>query len=261
MKQDNPAKIKAYLEKLGLNDKEAEAYLFLLSRGPQLVSALAKGCSLTRTHAYDIVRRLEELGLSHALGSEYGKKIQALSADQIKGLIDQKEREILFLKQGFAEIAGALNSMTNIESHSRPLVSYYQGRENLRKLVNFSLHAESRDVRIAGSEIDLIEKLGNEFMISYHVRRRDKEIRLRSLRPGTKRGLNEVFCDDKKYLREVRLRPKGEISLKSNIVIWDYFTAIYSLGDEPFGILIDNKELAIMMKSWFDFIWSKSKNI
>lgn len=261
MKLYNLAKINTYLEKLGLNTIEVRVYLFLISRGPQLVSSIAKGCGLTRTHAYDIIKHLEKIGLSHALGSEYGKKIQALSTDQIKDLIDLKEKEIISLKKGFADIATTLNSMTNINNHAKPQVAYYYGLENLKKLVNLSLHAEDGPVRTAGSEIDLIEKLGVEFMTNYHTRRKDKGLKLHSLRPGSKKGIHEAFTDDKKYLREIRLRPEGEIALKSNIIVWDYSTAIYSLGDEPFGILIANEELALMMKSWFDFIWSKSKKI
>ncbi|MCX6795496.1 MAG: hypothetical protein NT165_02080 [Candidatus Falkowbacteria bacterium] len=261
MNADNLVKIKDYFEKLGLNEKEIKVYLFLLSRGPQLVSSLAKGCGLTRTHAYDIVKHLESLGLSHSLGSEYGKKIQALSVNQIGDLIDQKERELKSLKNDFFSISDALNSLTNIESHTKPNVAYYYGLANLKKLINLTLHAEEKMIRAAGSELDLIEKLGQEFMINYHLRRADKKVQIQSLRPGIKRGNDEVFRDDKKYLREIRLRPEGEISLKSNMMTWDNYLAVYSLGDEPFGILIENEALSVMMKSWFNFVWSKCPKV
>lgn len=254
-------KLKKYLGKLGVNDKETKVYLFIISRDPQLISNIAKGCNLTRTHAYDVVKKLEELGLCHSLGSGYGKKIQASSVDQISDLLEQKEKELLAMKYEFEDLAPVLKSLSSFKPQSKTNVSYFSGSENLKKLINYSLRAEDKMVRMAGSELDFIKILGEEFFINYHERRKGKKICLRALRPGDKRGSNKVFINDSEYLREVRLRPEGEIRLKSNIIVWGSSMAIISLGDELFGTLIENEELSMMMKSWFDFIWLKSKQI
>lgn len=252
-------KLKKHLEKLGLNDKETKVYLFIMSREPQLVSAIAKNCNLTRTHAYDIIKKLEALGLCHSLGSGYGKKIQASSINQLLELLEQREKELSAIKNELENLAPVLKSFLSFKPQSRTNVAYFSGSENLKKLVNYSLRTEDGIIRTAGSELDLINKLGEDFFINYHERRKNKKLNLQALRPGNKRSANKVFTDDSEYLREVRLRPEGKIKLKSNLIIWDSSTAIISLGDELFGTLIENEELTLMMKSWFDFIWEKSK--
>jgi len=261
MNNETLLKLNKYLEKLGLNSKDAKVYLFILSRGPQLVSMIAKNCNLTRTHAYDIIKKLEKLGLAHYLGSEYGKKVQINSIDQISNLIEQKEGELLTLKKELRDITPMLESLTEFQPQTKNSTAYFSGAENLKKLINYSLRSNEKIVRLAGSELDLIKKLGAEFMINYHERRKNKKIYLQALRPGDKRGANKAFTDDGAYLREVKLRPLGKIKLKSNIIIWDSAVAIISLGDELFGTLIENEALATMMKSWFEFIWEKSKKI
>ena len=255
------SKLNKYLEKLGLNDKEIKAYLFIISREPQLISILAKGCNLTRTHAYDIVKKLEALGLCHSLGSGYGKKIQGASIDQVFNLLEQKEKELVLMKNEYKTLAPILKSLSSFKPQSKTNVAYFSGSENLRKLINYSLQAEDGLIRMAGSELNFIKKLDESFFINYHERRTNKKIHLRALRPGNERGANKVFINDLEYLRKVRLRPENDIKLKSNIIIWNHSTAIISLGDELFGTLIENEELALMMKSWFDFIWEKSKKI
>lgn len=263
MNDQKLTQLKAYLEKLGLQGKEITVYLYIHSKGPQVVSSIAKGCNLTRTHAYDIVRKLDQLGLCHALGSEYGKKIKALSSKQILELLEQKEREIIGMKAELKIITPLLESLNTYSPEGKSNVSYFSGVDNVRKLLNLSLQVKEPLVRIAGSELDMIEKLGEEFLIHYQTRRKNKKIKLLSLRPGIKRGVHEVFTHnyDKEYLREVKLRPEGEIRLKSNILLWDSSVAIFSFGDEIFGTLIDNTDLAVMMKSWFDFVWAQSKKI
>jgi sugar-specific transcriptional regulator TrmB len=261
MNNETLIKLKKYLEKLGLNDKDSKVYLFVLSHGPQLVSAIGKNCNLTRTHAYDIIKKLEQLGLCHSLGSEYGKKIKATSIDQISDLIEKKEEELLSLKKELKNIAPILESLTSFKPQTKNNTAYFSGSENLKKLINYSLQSEEKIINIAGSEIDLINKLGEEFMINYHERRKNKKVFLKALRPGDKKGANKAFINDLEYLREVKLRPEGEIKLKSNIIIWDSSVAIISLGDELFGTLIENEALALMIKSWFEFIWKKSKKI
>lgn len=253
--------LRSYLRKLGLSDKESAAYLYVQARGPVAVSMIAKDCALTRTHAYDIVRQLEEIGLCHSLGSEYGKRIEALPVGQLGEILERKEEEIRDMKNDLSSVSASLEALKIFRPAQRSQVAYYAGAANVRKLLNKTLLAESGLVRHAGSEVDLIKTLGEECLVRYHERRRDKGISLRALRPGIKRSSHPVFQDDKAYRRELRLRPEGELRLKSNIFIWDESLAIVSLGDEIFGTVINNAELALMMASWFDFLWEKSKKI
>src|SRR3989344_5500327 len=77
MPEKNIEQIKKFLLKFGLDSKESSVYLQCLSSGPEHVSRIAKACGLTRTNAYDIVKKLEARGLCYNMGSLYGRKIKA----------------------------------------------------------------------------------------------------------------------------------------------------------------------------------------
>ena len=261
MSQEIPNKIKDFLIRIGLDDKAVRVYLHLLSSGPQTASHIAKNCSLTRTNAYDVVKKLEASGLCFNQGANYGKKIKANKPKELISIINDRENEIVGLKKELADMLPLLNSFNSYKSSVQSQVSYFSGKESIKKLIRLSLQSSELELRFAGSELDIINKLGKEFLVDYHTRRFAKKIFIKSLRPGNKRPSEEIFIDDKKYLREVRLRPEGLVRLKSTIILWDNYVAFCSLDNDIFGTLIENDNLAIMLKSWFDVIWNKSKII
>lgn len=255
-----PAKLKDFLSKAGLTEKEIMAYIYLLANGPQPAGQLAKACGLARTNAYDIIKKLEARGLCSSLGSQYGRLVKASPATEIAEILETKEREASALQ---GELRNMLPLFEQLAA-GQPLqpfsqTAYFNGQEGLRKLLRFSLQASQPIIRTAGSEMDLIASLGIEFMTEYHERRRGKKIALHALRPGKERGRGAAFADDAAYFREIRIRPEGLVKLKSNMMIWDASVALFSGKGDLFGSVITNEPLAMMLKSWFDFIWNKSR--
>jgi sugar-specific transcriptional regulator TrmB len=254
--------IKAFLEKLGLSQKETLAYLYCLEHGPQLVTQLGKVTGTTRTNTYDIIKKLEQKGLCHTTGSSYGRKIKANNPEDIKDLLDNKSKEIKDLKNDFEELLPLLKKGMIQTPSPFTRVSYFEGVDSVRKMLWQSLQSKEKNIRIAGSELDMASSLGKEYVVDFHTRRKTKSIYLETIRPDSNRLEGEVFKNDKAYLREIRIRPKGKIRLKSNIILWDNYIALYSLKDKiVFGTLIESDDMAIMLGSWFDIIWEHSKNI
>ncbi len=254
--------IKEFLQKLDLSEKEIKVYLYCLSHGPQLMSRLAQISNTTRTNSYDIVKKLEQKGLCNTVGSSYGRKVKACSPENISGLLENKEKQIKELKKDLVEVLPILKHQSNGLLSPFTRVSYFEGIDSVRKMLWQSLQAKNKIIKIAGSELDMVSSLGKEYVADFHIKRKAKEIHLKSLRPDSNRVIGEIFLDDKKYLREIRIRPKGKVRLKSNLIIWDNYIAIYSLKDKIiFGTLIESEEMTIMFDSWFDFIWNNSKGI
>lgn len=257
-----PHKLRDFLSKAGLTEKEINVYTSLLAHGPQSAGQLAKACGLVRTNAYDIVKKLEERGLSSSLGSEYGRLIKASPPSEITDILETKEREIDSLKEQLQEILPLFEHLhIGVSAQGRSHVAYFNGQEGLRKLLRLSLQAEKPLIREAGSELDMVASLGKEFVAEYHERRAAKKISFQALRPGRQRVPGAVFAKDAEYVREIRIRPEGLISLKSNMLIWDSQVALFSSRGDLFGTLITNEALALMLASWFDYIWSKSKTV
>lgn len=262
MDNKNNQKINDFLNKLGLSDKEILVYLYILSSGPQYVTKIGQACKLTRTNAYDVIKKLEEKALCHSLGSEYGKKIKANPPSELESLINEKEKEIKSFKKDLENILIDLKNIDSKNNDNTYNVSYFKGKENLKKLLNLTLLSKDKNIFIAGSELDMINILGEQFMIDFNEKRVTKKIKLFALRPGNIRGSNNIFKEDIKNLREVRVRPENKIRLKSVIILWDNYISFCSFNEEDmFATLIENELISKTQKSWFDFIWEKSKKV
>lgn len=257
--KNNPVTI--FLEKLDLDTKEIKAYLYCLENGPQLISRLAQVIGSTRTNAYDTVKKLEEKGLAHMLGSNYGRQVKANNPEDIRNLLQHKTQKIKSLEKELDDIIPLLKNNTNsLSPFTR--VSYFEGPENIRKMIWQSLQSKEKIIKIAGSELDIAESLGEEFLVDYHNKRKDKKIKLKALRPDSKKLTGIEFNNDASYFREIKIRPNEKVRLKSNMIIWDNFVALYSLKNKVvFGTLIESEDMAIMMSSWFDVIWEQSTKI
>ncbi|MCC7436845.1 hypothetical protein IT402_03175 [Candidatus Nomurabacteria bacterium] len=251
-----------FLERLGLSHKETLAYLYCLEHGPQLVTRLGKVTGSTRTNTYDIIKKLEQKGLCHTVGSSYGRKIKANNPEDIKDLLDNKTKEMKDLKNDFEELLPLLKKGMIQTPSPFTRVSYFEGVDSVRKMLWQSLQSKGKTIRIAGSELDMASSLGKEYVADFHVRRKTKGIFLETIRPDSNRLPGEIFKDDKAYLREIRIRPKGKVRLKSNIILWDNYIALYSLKDKIiFGTLIESDDMSTMMSSWFDVIWENSEKL
>lgn len=250
-----------YLTKAGLNDKEIKVYLYCLTNGPTHASIIGKNCNISRTNVYDVTKKLEEKGLCYNMGSEYGKKIKANPPSHIKELLEVKEKEIASLKNNLEEVIREIKKFDNFKPIGAPKVSYFEGKESIKKLFSAILQSEEKVVKIAGSELEMIEVMGVDYMIDFNERRAKKNIKLEALRPGIKRGSHDVFRDDKKYLREIRIRPEKEIRLKSQIIIWGDHVAFCSFNGDSYATQIEDKQMSLMQKSWFDYIWNKSDKL
>lgn len=252
--------ITTFLGKLGLGQKETMAYLYCLENGPQLITQLGKVTGTTRTNTYDIVKKLEQRGLCHSVGSSYGRKVKANNPEDIKELLENKSKEIKDLRNEFENILPLLKEGSLHSPSPFTRVSYFEGVDSVKKMLWQSLQAKEKLICIAGSELDMATSLGKEFVSDFHEKRKQKNIKLKTIRPDSKRLEGKVFTDDKLYLREIRIRPKGKVRLKSNIILWDNYIALYSLKDKiVFGTLIESDDMSIMLGTWFDIIWENSK--
>lgn len=130
------------------------------------------------------------------------------------------------------------------------------GIEGIKKLFTRALNNNEKLLRTGLSSKPLVYLAGEEFAEDYMCKRRDSEIFLKSLRFSSNEIDLPKHRNYKSYNKEARIAPK-EISMKSSIILWDDFVAVV----DPIkisGTILQDNEYAVLMKNWFDFIWSKS---
>lgn len=82
------------LRKLGLKEKEVNAYLVGLELGPASVQVIARTSGITRPTMYEILKTLEGKGLFRKVQEGKRRLFVAHSPEKILGLLRLQKREI-----------------------------------------------------------------------------------------------------------------------------------------------------------------------
>ena len=104
------------LQQTGLTDREARAYLFLLSDGPQKAPALADHLGLARTSAYPLLDGLVSSGFAAAVETVEGRAYRAEPPALVVAALLSRADE---MRQRFERVAEALPETDQFPAKSR----------------------------------------------------------------------------------------------------------------------------------------------
>ncbi len=118
-------------KKLGLNDKEIKIYLKLLQHKSVSVRVLAELTNLNRGTVYDILKKLQEIGLASYYTAETKQKFVAESADKLLKLVQEKEIEIKQTKEKIIQLIPELKSL-QAKSGNQPTTKLYEDKRGVK---------------------------------------------------------------------------------------------------------------------------------
>ena len=179
-------------------------------------------------------------------------------------LIAKKETEIINLKNNFSSLIPLITpiSPTNNPGTS---VKFYRGQDGLRQLLWNTLKAK-KVVGYGYSDWNegvgrsFAEKLRQEYLERQIINlelQNDIPINTDFIDIKTNKTANEIYLN-KFY--QMRVIPTSVIEIKHDAYIYDDIYAIYHyINNEPFGIEIQNAEIAKTQTQIFQFLWKSAK--
>ena len=232
----------------GLTAKQAAVYEACLRAGPSGVPDIAGEAEIKRTTAYGIVEELVGLGL---LKSSYKGKRKLYTAEdpgKILSMLDEK-------KQRIAEVMPELSELF-VTHHVRPKISFFEGREGVKKIYDDALECKSKELKMIVRVRQHNEAVGDAFIREFIKKRIARGIVTKNLHP--KSGdlyTNERGMEDPRLKRYVRYLPPN-IFYAAMIMIYDHKVTMISTKEENFGFIIESKQFSNTLSSYFDFMWS-----
>lgn len=91
--------VEELLTKAGLSNPQAGVYLYLLDHGQTAPPLIADALRLTRSNAYKILERLEELGLVHKSDLDKKQVYQAADPTALASLVAEERNRVIALEQ------------------------------------------------------------------------------------------------------------------------------------------------------------------
>jgi sugar-specific transcriptional regulator TrmB len=243
------------LERAGLDPKEAQMYLAVLELGQPTVAQAAQVAQVSRTNAYDVVRRLARRGLVTVTevgptGEPAGRGRGVLrAADPEQFLAEWRERGDV-LRELVPRLKAVMNTQT-----SRPRVRYLEGGAGIATALREVL---KWGVPLKGilSMVDLLQVPGRQPMEEFIARRRELGISLRVVRSPEKET-EDLWPSTGRDLREVRFAPLEHVFTMTMLIGSDS-VAVISSRRENFAMMIDSSEYAALQSGLFDSLWAAS---
>lgn len=235
------------LRNLGFNEKEAKVYLALLELGPSAVREISLKSGLKKPTTYVI---LDELRQKDAVLFLPGAKKKLYSAKDPDFLFnDAKQR----LNQAFYDLP-ILKSLGK-KANRKAMVTYYEGVQGYEQAMTY----KENEIVEAGEMLCYFASGANVNPAMFKSidecmdRLRRNGVRMRAFAPDHE-SLRRYRAEDEAFGREVKTLPMEMYSAASSIDINRNFVR-FALFDEEMFVIIENHEIAQMMRQIFEMNW------
>lgn len=240
----------AILEQMGYSKREAKVYLICLGLGSAPASVIATKADMKRTTVTEVLRRLTERGISECF---LKKRTHYYSVLSPRLLYEKYSSTLLSLEQQLPMLASLVRSDVY-----HPFVSFFEGRQNLKRLYLDVLTAESEILCIYHPE-KLQQYFTRKWIEEQFIRERvRKNIPIRGITPNS--PLAHLLIQDQQKgvsLRHNRIIRDKAMQLQNQIFVYANKVSIMSFEGE-FGLLIESRELANTMRILFDMCWNST---
>ncbi len=242
----------AILKKLNLNDKEITVYHKLLEQGASSVRALAEAANLNRGTAYDILKRLQEIGLVSFYHQDTKQKFAAEDPEKILQLVDEQSKELKRFEERVKEIIPELKSLQE-KGGNKPVSKFYEGRNGVKLILGDVLSALKNDKSkeyYVYSTLGVREDVYSAFPDFNNKRVKNKiKAKAISLSPGG----GTYGLDERKWLAT----DSGQQEQMTYILIYGGKCAFIArdLSGNPVGVIIENEMIYQTQRAIFLQLW------
>lgn len=244
--------IKPLLRRIGLDEKETEIYLALLSLKSANASSVAKLAKQSRSHSYLILRDLEKKGLVSEIEEEGKLRFIAEPPERLVSYLKDREMEYKEL-QALVEGAMPLLSSLTTSYVGAPRITVLKGLDGMKQVY--------RDILV------------QEFVGIYNAQTSfstfgDNIVTMLFGKGATLKGRDLIVQNEgaKQYVKDipptgdysVRFLPKG-VTFETDTMVYGDAVTMFAFDDERTIIRIENKKIADAFRAWFEVMWSVSE--
>ncbi len=247
------------LAKYGLEKREAEVYLTLLTKGNLTPLALSRETGMNRTTLYRVVEKLVTLGVVKKGIGYKSTSFEASPAENLKILVHQKEIELKEMQKEMPEVIQHLEHIPK-ETTGPTKVFYHHGASGLRQLLWNTLSAKTEVVGYGYG--DWNKGVGKRFAEKLRFECVERNRHSRELQ-NENQHTKEPFTENSLYLAKhykLRVISRDVLIINHDTYIYDDVFAFYHyFRGELFGVEIHNGEIAKTQKQIFEILWKQAK--
>ena len=239
-------------KKLGLSDKEITVYLSLLEHGASSVRNLATLTNLNRGTAYDILKKLQDIGLVSFFHKNTKQNFAAEDPERILKLAADRGEE---LKEAEVKIKSLIPELRSLQEKGggQPTTKFYEGRAGVKFILDdilSSLKAQADKNYYVYSAVGVREDVYSAYP-DFNKKRIKNNIKAKTI--SLSEGGGTYGMDERKWLK---VDKAGEGNMTYILIYLDKCAFISrDSRDNPVGVIIENKMIYETQKILFLQMW------
>lgn len=245
------------VQKAGLTKPQAAAYMALVQNGALTPAEVAEKTGETRTNAYALLNKLEQLHLARNIGQK-AARYQAENPANLE-ILAEKRRKIISKNE--EELKGGMSALLDVfyAHNEAPGSRTLTGREGLKEV--------HRDVINTGETVYLIrtpfDSKYDDLISIFREKRAAKGIKTIALTPATPHA-KQYATDgtDEKYLFERTMMPEDAYTSPVEVMIYGKKVALISYGEAETITVITSplivaafREIFLMLQDYWKKYW------
>jgi len=231
------------LEEAGLTHNESLVYKALLELGPSLAGQISRKTGLHRRSVYDTTEMLIKKGLIGYILKNNRRLFQASSPKRFIDILQEKENSI-------NEMLPEMMSLYS-KTQEKQETNFYKGTQGLKTVLEDQLQSGTGEILILGASPLAYEIL--EFYFKwFDIKRKKKKIKSRIIFNKTDKKIKVPYS-------EIRYLPKKYSSPLAINIYGDKVAIILWSKEDPFAIVIKNKQISEGYKKYFELTWKMAK--
>lgn len=231
------------LKELGLTDNEAKVYLTLLNNGPSAAGTITSKSGIHRRSVYDAIDRLIEKGLVGYMSSNNSKTYEATNPKQLLDIVKRKEDEV-------KSVIPSLEALYH-QTKEKKETLFFRGKNGVKSIFEDQIN-QKKEIMIIGASSQAYETL-KYYLPHYERARVSKKIKVKII-------FDEQVRKEKLKipLSETRFLKQG-FSGPTATNIYGDSVALIIWTENPYAILIKDKDIAESYKTYFEIMWKTAK--
>jgi len=244
--------IRPLLKRIGLDEREIEVYLALLSMKTARAAQIAKASKQSRSHTYLILEDLKEKGLVSEIERGSVMHFVAEPPERLLSYLKNREQELRSLESLVEGAVPFLSSLTP-KLVGQPRVTVLHGLEGIKHVYRDVF--TQKFVAFFNPKVDLDAFGGNitTILLGENPQLHGKDLLVDN--EAARKHIAEV-PQSPEY--EIRLLPK-HITFEADIIIFENEIVLFTFADEPTIIRIENPQLADAFRALHKVFWEMSK--
>ncbi|MEI6478439.1 MAG: helix-turn-helix domain-containing protein [bacterium] len=251
-------KITTFLKRIGLSDKEAIIYEYLLNKGELSVAELSQVSQLKRGDLYNVLYSLRDRDLVQQVDRGRSSTFSVTDPTLLKNQIEVQKDRLAEAEAATSVLLPKLVSQYTITSN-RPSVRYLEGLPGLISVYDELFASKEKEFLLLRSVYDNTTPEISEVINQMVERQIAQKMKVRLIAPLEEKSKRRYLVTDKERGIERRIVEESQLQSPAQIMIWGDCVAIISLKGHTVITLMENADIAQTFRNMFTYMWEKAE--